>query len=132
MQMIQHSTSNLLALWHADDHGAGMHNPSADHRPSQSQVGTQRLPGTAPILNRRRAAPTAPPHPHSSPALGVIPFRTASTSGANPMLESSTLHSQADSQGTLHASWTDGIVEEEGELGGRHSSVEAAATQSTR
>ena len=108
--------------------------PSAGHRLSHSsQAGTQRLPGVAPILKRRRAAPTATPHPHSPPALGAIPFRTASASATNPALGLSTLHSQADTDGTLHASGsrTDGMVEEEG-LEGRHSTVGAAAKQITR
>lgn len=112
-----------------------MDDPSADHRSSHSQAGTQRIPGTAPMLKRRRAAPTAPPHPHPHhpPTLGAIPFRTVSTDATDPMVDSQTLQSQAHTDGTLHAdeTRTNGMVEEEG-LEGNHSSVGAAAKQSTR
>ena len=112
-----------------------MDDPSADPTLPYSQAGTQRLPGIAPILKRRRAAPTATPHPHSPPALGAIPFRTAGASATSPALGLSTLPSQADTDGTLDAneSRTDRMVEGEEEgLEGRHSTVGAAAKQITR
>ena len=108
-----------------------MADPSADHKLSHSQAGTQRLPGIASVLKRRRAAPTAPPHPHSPRALGPIPFRTATSSATVAALE---LDSQSHADDTLYAneSCTDGMVEEEEELEGGQSNVGAAAKQITR
>lgn len=134
----RHSTNQItLTLWHAGDHGSGMGDPPAGDRPSHSQAGTGRLRAIAPILKRRRAAPTAPPHPHSPPALGPIPFRTASTNALGPMLASSTLDGQAARDCILHPSEScmrdaDQEEEEEGDLEGRAGSVGAVATQSTR
>ena len=114
-----------------------MDDPPADNKPSHSQAGTRRLPGIAPILKRRRAAPTAPPRPHSPPALRPIPFRTASTDAPGPLLGSSTLDGQADRDSILlpSESCIRGAEQEEEEEEDRkicYGSPEAVANQSTR
>lgn len=105
-------------LWYADAYTACMNDPSPHHKQSQGQAGTQTAPALAPILKRRRAAPTSPP------ALGAIPFKTARRGASTPsmqgvMPESPPLPSQADMGGAPQDDDTlfEGTMEDGGERG---------------
>lgn len=115
--------------WYADNHTACMGHASACHMPTHSQAGSQRAPGFAPILKRRRAPPVTPQSP---PALGAIPFKTAGTGASTPSLGLQTLHRLAARNDAPHAthSLLDGIMEEEEqEIEGIHTQPVGAAAK---